>query len=97
MFQINPIGYFWKPWFYKHVERFLDYKQPKVEYIPLRHYYHRHTKSIFWMLQVQKQQYDQQGKKTILTVFCCRILFHLETTLPFDISLDGWYLQRFLC
>lgn len=49
--QINPIGYFWKPWFFKHVEEFLK-SGPAVEYIPLRHYYHRHTRSIFWELQV---------------------------------------------
>lgn len=48
--KINPIGYFWKPWFFKHVEGFLK-KGPDVEYIPIRHYYHRHTRSIFWELQ----------------------------------------------
>ncbi|XP_059149289.1 delta(24)-sterol reductase-like isoform X2 [Physella acuta] len=47
---INPIGNFWKPWFYKHVETFLK-TGTCIEYIPLRHYYHRHTKSIFWMLE----------------------------------------------
>lgn len=48
--KINPIGYFWKPWFFKHVEGFLR-SGPAVEYIPIRHYYHRHTRSIFWELQ----------------------------------------------
>ncbi|KAK3089419.1 hypothetical protein FSP39_003484 [Pinctada imbricata] len=48
--KINPIGYFWKPWFFRHVEGFLQ-TGPCVEYIPLRHYYHRHTRSIFWELQ----------------------------------------------
>lgn len=47
--KINAIGNFWKPWFYKHVEGFLK-TGGKVEYIPLRHYYHRHTRSIFWEL-----------------------------------------------
>merc|ERR1719265_1235491 len=50
---LNSIGLYWKPWFYKHVEEFLK-KDPNgvyVEYIPLRHYYHRHTKSIFWELE----------------------------------------------
>lgn len=54
--QINPIGLWFKPWFFKHVEGFLA-KQGKgngeregewVEYVPLRHYYHRHSKSLFW-------------------------------------------------
>eukprot|EP01080_Neovahlkampfia_damariscottae_P004721 gene4721-8305_t len=44
--KINSIGNFYKPWFYKHVETFLN--KEGDEYIPLRHYYHRHTKSIFW-------------------------------------------------
>ncbi|XP_013414441.1 delta(24)-sterol reductase [Lingula anatina] len=48
--KINSIGNFWKPWFFKHVEGFLR-TGPGVEYIPLRHYYHRHTRSIFWELQ----------------------------------------------
>ncbi|KAH3867287.1 hypothetical protein DPMN_030413 [Dreissena polymorpha] len=48
--KINPIGYFWKPWFFKHVEQFLRIGSA-VEYIPLRHYYHRHSRSIFWELQ----------------------------------------------
>lgn len=48
--KINSIGNYWKPWFYKHVESFLR-SGPAVEYIPLRHYYHRHTRSIFWMLE----------------------------------------------
>ncbi|XP_063399264.1 delta(24)-sterol reductase-like isoform X1 [Mytilus trossulus] len=48
--KINPIGYFWKPWFFKHVEEFLE-SGPAVEYIPLRHYYHRHSRSIFWEIQ----------------------------------------------
>ncbi|XP_012941138.1 delta(24)-sterol reductase [Aplysia californica] len=48
--KINPIGNYWKPWFYKHVGGFLQ-TGPATEYIPLRHYYHRHTRSIFWMLE----------------------------------------------
>lgn len=56
----NPIGYWWKPWFYQHVATFLEkpsvtgktdaqIPQEYVETIPLRHYYHRHTRSIFWV------------------------------------------------
>ncbi|XP_071953466.1 delta(24)-sterol reductase-like isoform X2 [Antedon mediterranea] len=48
--KVNEIGQFWKPWFFKHVEQYLE-TGPGVEYIPLRHYYHRHTRSIFWELQ----------------------------------------------
>lgn len=49
--QINPLGNFYKPWFYEHVRKFLSANKSTVEFIPLRHYYHRHTRSIFWQLQ----------------------------------------------
>jgi delta24-sterol reductase len=60
--KINAIGNYYKPWFFKHVESFLtsnssaeqrtsNSSPAAVEYIPLRHYYHRHTRSIFWQLQ----------------------------------------------
>lgn len=48
--KVNRIGNFWKPWFYKHVETFLS-NGPDYEYIPARHYYHRHSRSIFWELR----------------------------------------------
>ncbi|MGQ3012088.1 MAG: FAD-binding oxidoreductase [Flavobacteriales bacterium] len=44
----NAIGRYYKPWFYKHVETFMESGLSAVEYIPLRHYYHRHTRSLFW-------------------------------------------------
>ncbi|XP_002740991.1 delta(24)-sterol reductase [Saccoglossus kowalevskii] len=49
--KVNAIGNYWKPWFFKHVESYLKKGRGGVEYIPLRHYYHRHTRSIFWELQ----------------------------------------------
>ncbi|XP_071850422.1 delta(24)-sterol reductase-like [Apostichopus japonicus] len=48
--KINKIGNFYKPWFYKHVEGILKTGYC-VEYIPLRDYYHRHSRSIFWEMQ----------------------------------------------
>ena len=48
---INSIGTWHKPWFYKHVESLLAKPKPVTEFIPLRDYYHRHTKSIFWELE----------------------------------------------
>ena len=49
--RFNPIGLWWKPWFYQHVESYLNAKpdSDRVEYIPLRDYYHRHTRAIFWV------------------------------------------------
>jgi delta24-sterol reductase len=54
---LNCIGKFWKPWFFKHVEAMLtgmggaNDGAEVVEYVPLRDYYHRHTRSIFWEAQ----------------------------------------------
>jgi delta24-sterol reductase len=49
--KINPIGRWYKPWFFKHVESYLTKPVKEHEFIPLRHYYHRHTRSLFWELQ----------------------------------------------
>lgn len=50
--QVNEIGRWFKPWFFKHVEGFL-LKPPgqQVEYIPIRDYFHRHSRSIFWEIR----------------------------------------------
>ena len=47
----NAIGRWYKPWFYKHAETYLKNRQAGVEYIPLRDYYHRHTRSYFWTME----------------------------------------------
>ncbi len=47
----NPLGRWYKPWFYKHVETFLWREHGGEEYIPLRHYLMRHNRSIFWVVQ----------------------------------------------
>ena len=48
--KVNPINRWYKPWYYKHVEKCLD-TGSFDEYIPLRQYYHRYTRSIFWELE----------------------------------------------
>jgi delta24-sterol reductase len=47
----NAINNFWKPWFYEHVRSFLQQQKEQQEWIPLRHYYHRHTRSFFWEME----------------------------------------------
>ncbi|MCX7097809.1 MAG: FAD-binding protein [Methylococcales bacterium] len=48
---LNAIGRWYKPWFYQHVATFLRHKQGAYETIPLRQYYHRHTRSYFWAME----------------------------------------------
>ncbi len=45
--KLNEIGRWYKPWFFKHVQSYLSRKagDEATEYIPLRHYYHRHSRS----------------------------------------------------
>lgn len=54
--ELNKIGKWYSEWFFVQVQqRLQDYqcgvRKTAVEYIPLRDYYHRHTKSLFWELQ----------------------------------------------
>lgn len=46
--EINPIGRWYKPWFYKHVERYRE--RAGDEYVPLEDYVLRHNRSIFWVV-----------------------------------------------
>ena len=48
--KVNNVTRWYKPWFYKHVETFLDTGEGE-EYIPLREYLLRHDKAIFWVLE----------------------------------------------
>jgi Delta24-sterol reductase len=48
--QINAIGRWHKPWYYEHMATALT-RGTFTEWIPLRHYYHRHTQAIFWELR----------------------------------------------
>ena len=48
---VNAIGRWYKPWFYKHVEGILQEGSEVIEYLPLRDYLHRHTRSYFWAME----------------------------------------------
>lgn len=48
--KINHVTTWYKPWFYKHVEKFLTEGEAE-EYIPLREYLLRHNKAIFWVIE----------------------------------------------
>jgi len=47
---VNHINSFWKPFYYKHVETFLATGAAE-EIIPVKHFYHRFTRSIFWEIE----------------------------------------------
>ena len=48
--KLNEAGLWYKPWFYKHAKTFFK-TGPGTEYLPLRDYYHRHSRSMFWELE----------------------------------------------
>ncbi|XP_032519816.2 delta(24)-sterol reductase-like [Danaus plexippus] len=47
---VNHCSSWYKPWFYKHVESFLE-EGEKEELIPLRDYLLRHNRPIFWVVE----------------------------------------------
>lgn len=47
---INNLSRWYKPWFYKYVESFLE-SGKHVELIPLREYLLRHDRAIFWVVE----------------------------------------------
>ena len=48
--RINRINDYYKPWFYSHVGQCLKTGATR-EYIPARHYFHRHTPSVYFQLR----------------------------------------------
>jgi len=48
--RLNGINHFWKPFYFKHVETFLE-KGEDWEIVPIKHFYHRFTRSIFWEIE----------------------------------------------
>lgn len=46
--KINRMGLWYKPWFYRYVQTFLD-KGETVEYVPTLHFHQRHNKPAFWL------------------------------------------------
>jgi Delta24-sterol reductase len=48
--RVNGINFFWKPFYYKWVETFLE-KGQDWEIVPIKHFYHRFSRSIFWELE----------------------------------------------
>lgn len=48
---LTAIGRWYKSWFYKHVQTYLEEGKDNVEYLPVRDYFHRHTRSYFWAME----------------------------------------------
>jgi delta24-sterol reductase len=48
---VNAIGRWYKPWFYKHVQTYLEHRKECIEYLPVRDYFHRHTRGYFWAME----------------------------------------------
>ena len=49
--KLNNFGRWYKPWFYKYVEEFLQNgRESRVEYYPTNDFYHRQNRSFFWLM-----------------------------------------------
>ena len=49
--KVNRLGRWYKPWFYQHVETFLENGQA-VEYIPTLDFHQRHNRPTFWLTKL---------------------------------------------
>ena len=47
---MNRINDFWKPFYFRWVETFLE-KGSGEDIVPLKHFLHRFTRSVFWELE----------------------------------------------
>ncbi|XGW08350.1 hypothetical protein V3C99_011012 [Haemonchus contortus] len=48
----NQLGRWYKPWFYTHVQKVItSTKQEYTEFVSLRDFYHRHSRSLYWELK----------------------------------------------
>jgi len=80
--KINPVNRWTKPWFFKHVESFLQ-GEGGEELIPLRHYLHRHDRAIFWTLRDMIPFGNNPVFRLVLGWMCPpRIQFLKLTTTP---------------
>lgn len=48
--KVNRINDFWKPFYFRWVETFLE-KGSGEDIVPLKHFLHRFTRSVFWELE----------------------------------------------
>ena len=67
---MNNIGLWWKKWFYVHVDELTKDKKTVVEIVPLRSYYHRHTRGIFWEMKYIIPFADQAWFRYLLGWAC---------------------------
>jgi len=50
--KVNGINWWWKPFYFRHMQYLLEAgHETYEEIIPLKHYYHRFTRSIFWEIE----------------------------------------------
>ena len=92
--KLNEIGKWHKEWFFKHVESFL-HKGTYTEYIPLRDYYHRHSR---YLVNLGRKKI-QCSILLLIGPFSGRFktLFPLETMWSSATSLVGSCHRKCLC
>jgi delta24-sterol reductase len=93
--KVNNLTLWYKSWFYEHVKKYLSRNQQAVECIPLRAYYHRHTRGIFWQMEEILPFGNEPWFRVLLGwVYPIRIsLLKLSTPQ----HLHKFYENRFIC
>lgn len=49
---VNPLSRWYKPWWYRHAQGYSDRGETGVELVPVWDYILRHTRSIFWVIEL---------------------------------------------
>ncbi|KAJ1370928.1 hypothetical protein KIN20_032753 [Parelaphostrongylus tenuis] len=48
---VNKIGRLYKPWFYTHLQKIASSNEEYTEFVPIRDFHNRHSRSLFWELK----------------------------------------------
>jgi len=91
--KVNRLGLWYKPWFYQHVETFLQNGQA-VEYIPTLHFHQRHNRPTFW-LSKQWLPWASGPVARLLTGWILPMNHHLLSWLK-ETFLDGEFADNFV-
>ena len=91
--KVNRLGLWYKPWFYQHVETFLQSGQA-VEDIPTLHFHQRHNRPTFWLTK-QWLPWASGPLARLLTGWILPMNHHLLSLLK-ETFLDGEFADNFV-
>ena len=98
--KLNPMGRWYKPWFYQHVRSFLESgDKEQVEFVPTLDFHQRHNKPCFWMSHIWLPWADKPLARLLtgwLLPMNYQLLQWLKETFIGDDFEDNLMLQDFI-